>query len=209
MSLNQLFSSHEIIRSPSTEIPPPWDHLFSMKIEQALTWVTDCLNLSESSRMASKLKSATDFGVVAPARRRERAHARMWTLAIMYAPTRALLFGCPTSNFLSTGLDLPLQYLQVVTKLGNMRFDQYSGVLMWPAFIEKTSADICLATSGSLSMIRPIPFFDHRSGDFDCWNDRAFATSFVFSHESGAYEKYSDAGFSGWMEKRFEENLNA
>jgi hypothetical protein len=208
MSLDRLFPDHEIYRSLHPDVPSLWRHLIALPLQEALVLVGEYLSITEPSRMYRTIGAATDLGILAPRRKRERRNARTWTLAVLYAPSRALLFGCPTPDLLYSTFDLPREYIEVVTKLGNMRFDQHAGVLIWPAFVEKTANDICLAQSDSSPVPPLMPFYDHKTGDFDCWLDREFTTSFVFNHESCKLQKYCDGGFVTWMQQRFEDNLN-
>ena len=208
MSLNRLFPGQEVYRSPDAAIPSLWGHLLSLPRQQALSSVAETLGVGELSRMSMSVRSAIDFGIVAPSRRRGRKDARMWTLAVLYDPSRALLFGYPAADAVSTTINLPREYLQVVSKLGNMRFDQHSGVLIWPAFIEQTANDIRLARMDANETLL-MPFFDHKSGDYDCWLNRDFGNAFFFDHESCTLEEYCDGGFTTWMQQRFDDNLKS
>jgi len=89
-----------------------------------------------------------------------------------------------------------------------MRFDQQSGGLIWPAVVEKTANDVRLAQIDASTSKDFLPYYDHKTGDFDGWRDGDFNTSFVFNHETCKLEKYCDGGFVKWMEQRFEDNLN-
>jgi len=199
---------HEIIRSPSSEVPTIWSHLVSAKPDNAFDWIVGCLGLPKSSTMAQSIRAATDLGIVIPRKKRDRRIASLWTLAVMYTASRALLFSCPDPTKFATDLVLPGDYLNVVANLGALRFHQSSGDLVWPAGVRSISSQLCVATSGLHSDPTPYPFYDHHTGDFDCWLDCNFSTAFVFNHESSQYYKYCDGGFSEWMHRRFSECLS-
>lgn len=207
MNLNPLFPAHEIIRSPAANVPAVWAHLLTVPRAAALCSIADCLGLTEASQMRGDILGAADLGIAAPRRRRDRRDTRLWTLAILHAPFRTMLFGCPVDAFLASDVVLPEPYTRIIRNLGNLRFERYSGQLMWPASIEKAASDIDLAMATSASPSPLVPFYDHKTGDFDCWLGKEYDTVYVYSHESHGYEEYSAGGFVSWMEKRYQEDV--
>jgi hypothetical protein len=207
VNLNGLFPANDVLRSDAPDLPTAWGYLISVPRHDALLMITGCLGLTESSDMGKAIIGALDFGFIAPRRHRERRDIRLWSLAIMYEPSRALLFGCPTADCLMHGRHLPSDYLEIVTRLGNLRFDVHSGVLIWPALVESMANHIALAMSDGIPAKDLLPFYDHKTGDYDCWLSNDFARSYTFNHERCDLQEFCDGGLVGWMQKRFYENL--
>lgn len=207
MSLSHLFQDHEIIRDGTSEVPALWSHLLRGSRDVALSWISDCMGLNESSRMGKSVRDALDLGIIAPRRRRDKQSVRLWTLAVMYSPTQALLFDCPSQDVIYASITLPGQFVRIAVSLGSLRFDLYSGHVLWPAGVETVASNISQAIGESIPSIRVIPFYDHGTGDFDCWLENDFDSTVTYYHETCTYREYSKLGFVGWMERRFQEQL--
>lgn len=201
MPLDSLFSGCDVIRDLSTDVPSVWHDLLAIPRRAALLLITESLGLSQGSCLSDAIVSSGDFGVIAPRRRRDRLDSRMWTLAIMYSQSHSLLFNCPASDFLKCSMGTPYTYLRVVTQLGSLRFDKYSGHLIWPAMMQQIASDIHLVTDSH----DVLPYFDHKTGDYDCWLDGDYSTTYFFNHETVSFNKYSQGEFGTWLEKRFKE----
>jgi hypothetical protein len=207
MALEQLFSGHEILRVPHNIMPATWQTLLSIPLDQALTSICECLSLGVDAFARVMLFKATDIGVAVPKRRRDRKDVRLWTLAVLYTPSKAMLFSCPTLDFLRTTCALPPVLGGVAKDLGALRFDQFSGRLIWPALIEKLGQDIRSALDDHQTIDTPYPFYDHGTGDYDVWFSTEIEKTWQYNHENHTFKPYSVGGFPEWFDRKFRENV--
>jgi hypothetical protein len=130
----------------------------------------------------------------------------MWRLAVQYSPRLALVFCAASPDFLNFQQDLPEEFRKIAADLGSLHFSQFSGHLIWPSFIPETSCE--LQTRFDLDPAEPVSaFFDHHTGDYDCWKAHDSFDAWYLDHETATMSLYSTGGFPQWLEKRFQEHL--
>jgi hypothetical protein len=196
--LERTFPSNELIRTGQQDVPIIWRSLLAVSVTEAVARVCEILQLRGDSPLSKALSSAHDFAAVAPARRRDRAKFHMWRFAIIYSQHQTFQFYCPRDDFPVNTLRVDEHYARIVTLLGIFQFHVASGIVMWPLESQRTAELLTVQTG-----IELIPFYNHKTGDFDCWTPGSFDTTFTFSHETNSVSEYSRGGFAAWIEKRF------
>jgi len=124
-------------------------------------------------------------------------------LALQFADDLAMLFDAPSSEYFDSGTSSPDEYLKVIRSLGACHFTQFSGHILWPPLIAQVGHEIASLLHDHTTPSDIKPFFDHQTGDYDCWMDTNYDNVFYFAHETIAMKHYSQGGFANWFEKRF------
>ncbi|MBY0371055.1 hypothetical protein K2X33_10235 [bacterium] len=203
MSIETLFPMCDVVRTASDELPTDWNESLSLPKQQALNRISDFMCLAASSPMRRLMAASLEIGAIVPRGKKGRHDKRLWKLGILYSQSRVLLFSFPHTDFLRRTIEMPSQYRELVSKLGAFGLDQYSGQSIWPSAMEKLCADIRLFLSAPSSAKILVPFYDHKTGDFDCWLNGEADEVWTFDHESCVLHLYCAGGFSAWIEKRF------
>jgi hypothetical protein len=199
-----MFPDTDLVRSPVPGTPPLWQELFSTQREIGLAHLADAMSLPSQSTFRQTIMCAQDFAMVLPRRKRQKKQIRMWYLAVQYSPSQALFFHPPTPQLLACRDEFSEEYQRIISSLGSLRFSESSGHLMCPSFIAEDSAN--LQQRYGRAWPEPVhAFFDHHTGDYDCWKGRDFGKVWYLDHETGEMTLYSTGGFPVWLEKMFED----
>jgi hypothetical protein len=202
MTIESIYPRFDIVREMSAEFPEAWRVILAAPESEAMNELRALLGIVQTSEVWTRIAAATEIGVLIPKRKRERGDHRLWQLAVAYAGYHAMSFAYPSSEFLTTSQQLPADYVRVVSMLGALQFDSHLGRTIWPCRIEECGMQ--LSTSESIvGRYHLIPFFDHGTGDFDCWTDTRFDTVVTFDHERSNVQPCCNGNFPVWLTHRF------
>jgi hypothetical protein len=206
MSLTDLIPNSEVITSPVSGLPPDWSRLLTMSRGDALGDIADCIGLGQRSQTRGQILGATELAILIPRRKKDSRSPKTWTLAVQFEDTLAMLFNLPSAEMLKTSTGLPASYLETVSRLGACHVNQFSGHLIWPWFVERTAHEIASSITDA-SQRHIVPFYDHHTGDYDCWLSEDFGAVWCFEHEKCSFRPYTVGGFGEWFDKTFQQAL--
>jgi hypothetical protein len=201
-----IFPQFDVLHSPLEGMPLEWARLISTPNREHLERLGAILGLAEQSVARRALASCHDVGMLVPKRQRDKGNRRMWELGLLYDSVHAMLFSFPDSEFLQGCTDVSPQYFHALSTLGAFRFHQDSGRVIWPFVIPKISNNLA-AAMGDQQPRSITPFYDHLTGDYDCWLDRDFDTTWHYAHETQRLTRYASGCFGVWIERRFSATL--
>jgi hypothetical protein len=160
-----------------------------------------------TSGVRRTLLGAVDVAALLPKGARRRRDKRTWRLAIQLTDDHVFLFNAPVPEFLRASAGLPATYVRLVSALGTFGFSRFSGRTIWPNLIWPTSKDVERALRDAAMFSPVMAFYDHGTGDYDCWVGGSYTAVWSYDHEDSTLVRYSTGGLVGWFEKRFGENL--
>lgn len=204
MRLEEVFPDCDVYRDPSAIEAGRWEELFRLPLPQALQRINELLELPSSSTTAKAIVGSTDIGLLLPKRASVRRRPGTKRLAVQYGARHVMLFHSPREDRLICGLSLNESYLSVVAKLGAWQFSQTSGRLVWPSVIESLVTRLSAQQPHNL-----LPFFDHGTGDYDCWANDDLDVAWYFDHETESVTDLGTRGFGAWCDRRFADQLMA
>jgi hypothetical protein len=202
MGLAALFPNRDVVSSPTEAPCAKWSQLLSMERVSARSAIADSVGIPTSSTLGQLIRCDGELGLLIPKRRRDRNRSQMRALAIQLTPKYAMLFYRPAGEaFRETSL-VPEAYLTLSREMGICRFTQYSGALLWPWEAAEAKVQISGLLKNRSEYTESIPFFDHGTGDFDCFSDSTGGDVVCFLHERGEFVPVISGPFTNWFEYR-------
>jgi len=198
MKLPGMFPECSVRSDPASDFPSAWNQMLADGPNHAGNRVSDRFELPQGSNTRAMLSDVVEIGVLVPRKKKDSKNQCTWRLCLLLPHEHAVFFYFPAMQFLSAQFESPAQYREVATCLGALQFSRFSGRLIWPTFVEEKSRQI-----SQLCSRRVIPFFNHLTGDYDCWVDDGFSDTWSYDHETCRLNLYSTGGFAQWFDKRF------
>ncbi|QDU95671.1 hypothetical protein [Lignipirellula cremea] len=202
MTLENIFPDFEVIREPTEGFPPEWNRLLGMSPVASLSAICDCMGLGAETKVRSIVTSSSDIAILRPKRKRDKNLPYFRRLGVTTAADLAMYFTPPAK--VETTHRYPPGYTTLVESIGPLYFTQFGGNILSPLQIQNAREQIrtSIEFEGSIRNSL-VPFYDHETGDFDCWQDDDCMECVFFDHETQDLTFISRGEFSNWIEKRF------
>ena len=197
MSLNKLFPNYEIKKDEDSSYNAFWCYLLSIELNQIGREVIALTGISNET-LKNVLSSTKDVAVLVPKRKKDKRNPKMRKLALLFS-NFCMTFSAPLPDLLNNSSYYPIQYQDIIRKIGIVKFTQFSGTLLWPHLIPQVSQRLLSVANRNNEIV---VFFDHHTGDYDCWLDGDFNDVWTYNHETNSFDYFSGGGFAGWFEKR-------
>jgi hypothetical protein len=208
MRLTQMFPTHDVVAGSRDDISPAWKRVLEMDNESARRAIIGMLGLPSDTRGARVIERGGEVALLVPKRKRDARNPRMWSLAIQLNDRYAMTFNNPSSELVPKIGGLPDVYVDLVSGIGVCQFTQSSGRMIWPARIPDVQQRIHPLLSVALQNSEALPFYDHITGDFDCFVGDRPIEIVSFYHERGDFEHLLTGAFWEWLERRLLESLH-
>jgi hypothetical protein len=191
--IRSLFPSDDFSEGDPAGVTARWQSASHIEPAEVGESLSDTLGLSQQSLARSTLKSAVRCGVLTPKRTRDRNNSLMWRFLIAWDDRHFLTFHHPTMQTSLLACNHPPQYDVLVSEWGALRFGRLSGSILWPHEVVSLRNEL---------KIEAYPFFDHATGDYDCWDEHDPTEVYTFDHERGILDLTSGGTFGMWFEAR-------
>jgi hypothetical protein len=199
-SLKSFFLDCSSVAASNQELPPEWNTVLTRGPSEAGKHVADLLELAADSTIRERLRRSSEIGVFAPKRKRDARNRRTWRLGLLER-LEPLIFYMPSVEYMyDDEEECPPEYIRLVRHMGALRFGVSSGRLLWPSQITAVSRQIRDTLDSGHAVTA---FYDHETGDYDCWTQSADREYYTFDHESRELSKLGLGRFGSWFELRF------
>lgn len=113
-----------------------------------------------------------------------------------------LLFSSPQGAQTHSNHEYPSEYIAILQELGPCQFSVNSGSLLDLAQINERANVITGTVIDQDDVGLVLPFFDHRTGDYDCWRNKSHRDVWFFDHEAATLTRCFAGKFPEWFEWR-------
>lgn len=202
MRLDSLFPDYEMLSSSIDRLPNEWNRLLAIGRGPAMAEVCECIGLERGSRTWQLLAAEREWGILVPKRKRSRNRVHMWRLALQISDELATYF-TPISSTRCLG-EYPRGLIALSELIGVCHFTQYGECLLTTEQIDAVSHEVNarMAFEDRREDVLTA-FFDHGTGDYDCWRGADRLNVFYYDHETCDLSLFCSNGFAQWFDKRF------